>query len=83
MLIILSNDIELNPGHDFRNKYFSFMNWNINSIVKDNFQRVRLLEAHNSMLNYDLISICETSLNDTVELPDPLLSGYKFVSANK
>ena len=40
-------------------------------------------EAHNSIFNYDLISICETSLNNTIELPDSLLSGYKFVSANK
>ena len=39
-------------------------------------------EAHNSLFNYDLISICETSLNDSVELPEPLLNEYTFVSAN-
>ena len=31
---------------------------------------------------YDLISICETSLNDTVELPETLLNGYTFVPVN-
>ena len=51
-------------------------------MAKDNFQRVRLIEAHNSIFNYDLISICETSLNDSVELPETLLNDYTFVSAN-
>ena len=58
------------------------MSWNLNSLAKDNFQRVRLLEAHNSIFNYDLISICETSLNDLVELPLTLINDYTFVSAN-
>ena len=58
------------------------MSWNVNSLAKENFQRVRLIEAHNSLFNYDLISICETSLNDTVELPETLLNGYTFVPAN-
>ena len=58
------------------------MSWNVNSLAKENFQRVRLIEAHNSIFNYDLISICETSLNDTVELPETLLNGYTFVPAN-
>ena len=55
----------------------------INSLAKDNFKRVRLIEAHNSIFNYDLISICETSLNDSVELPETLLDDYTFVPANK
>ena len=55
------------------------MSWNVNSIAKDNFQRVRLLEAHNALFNYDLISICETSLNDSINLPEVLLHDYTFV----
>ena len=39
------------------------MSWKVNSLAKDNFQRARLIEVHNSIFNYDLISICETSLN--------------------
>ena len=58
------------------------MSWNLNSLAKDNFQRVSLIEAHNTIFNYDLISICETSLNDSVELPEPLLNEYTFVPAN-
>ena len=76
--ILLSNDIEKNPG-DFRENFFSFCNWNINSLAKDNFQRVQLLEAHNSIFSYDIISLTEVSINDTVEVPDTLRDDYTFV----
>ena len=36
-----------------------------------------LIEARN-----DLISICESSLDDSVELPETLLNDYTFVPAN-
>ena len=83
ILIILSNDVHLNPGPQFQTNFFNFnfMSWNVNSLAK-NFQRVRLIEAHNSIFNYDLISIYKTSLNDTVELPETLLNGYTVVPAN-
>ena len=58
------------------------MSWNLNSLAKDNFQRIRLIEAHNTIFSYDLISICETSLNDSVALPGTLLNDYTFVPAN-
>ena len=68
ILILLSNDIHLNPGPHFQSNFFNFMTWNLNSLAKDNFHRIRLIESHNTLFNYDLISICETSLNDSVEL---------------
>ena len=56
------------------------MSWNVNSIAKDNFQRVRLIKAHNnSIFNNDFISICETSLNDPIKPPDILLPYVKLV----
>ena len=72
-LVILSNDVHFNPGPHFQNNFFNFMTWNANSLVKDNFERVRLIQAHNSIFNYD-ISICETSLNDSVVLPETTTS---------
>ena len=81
ILILLANDIHLNPGPHFKNNFFfNFMSWNLNSLAKDNFQRIRLIEAHNALFNYDLISICETSLNDSV--PETLINDYTFVPAN-
>ena len=82
ILIILSNDINLNPGPHLQNNLFNFVTWNVNSLAKENFHRVRLIEAYNSIFHYDLISICETSLNDSVELPDNLLNDYTFIPAN-
>ena len=82
ILVLLSNDIHLNPEPHFQNSFFNFMLWNLNSLAKDNFQRIRLIESHNSLFNYDLISICESSLNSSVELPETLINDYTFVSAN-
>ena len=81
-LFLLSNDIHVNPGPHFQSNFFNFMKWNLYSLPKDNFQRIRLIEARNTLFNYDLISICETSLNDPVELPETLLDDYTFVPAN-
>ena len=82
ILILMANDIELNPGPPQPNQFLSFMNWNLNSLVKENFARVDLIEAHNTLFDYDLISVCETNLNDSIVIPDPFLKDYNFISAN-
>ena len=82
LLILLANDVELNPGDHYHENFFSFMNWNLNSLAKNNFERIKLIEAHNSLFDYDLISLCETSLCSKVEIPDPLLNEYTFIPAN-
>ena len=79
--ITLSNDIETNPG-DLSNGFFTFCNWNINSLAKDDFYRINIIEALNSTCDYDIISLCETSLNDTVTLPDVMLEHYTFIPKN-
>ena len=71
----LSCDIHPNPGPgyhatNFSGGFLSFCNWNLNTLSKEDFYRVSLLEAHNFNFNYDIISLCETSLNDTVQVPD-------------
>ena len=68
LLIVMSNDTERNSGN---NKLFTFCNWNVNSL--------NLLEAHNSLFNYDILSLCETNLNATVDLPSNLLDGFKSI----
>ena len=50
LVVILSNDVELHPGpHHRYNGNFSFCNWNLNSLAKNSFERVQLIEAHNSV----------------------------------
>ena len=87
LLLILSNDIEFNPGpenlaNSFSTGFLTFCNWNINTLSKDDFYRITLLEAHNTEFNYDIISLCETSLNDTLQVPKNALPGYRYHPCN-
>ena len=84
--LALSLDIHPNPGPVHPNinsgNFLTFCNWNLNTLSKDNFSRLTLLQAHNAIHNYDIISLCETSLNDTTDVSDIDLPGYKFHSCN-
>ena len=82
MLLLLSSDIETQTGPYFNEGFFSFCKWNINTLSKNDFQRVFFLEAHNSIFNYDIISLCETSLNHASKVPANILKGYHFFSLN-
>ena len=66
----------------FSKDFFSFCNWNLNTLSKDNFNRISILEAHNSIFKYDIISLCETSLNEDLPVPENLLPGYKYHAHN-
>ena len=87
-MISLSNDISKNPGPQHSNHfdrvspYFSFCNWNLNTLSKDEFSRVSLLNAHNSIHNYGIISLCETSLSNSKFVPDIILQGYNYHACN-
>ena len=84
--LILSLDIHPHPGpsqaENVLGGFLSFCNWNLNTLSKDDFHRITLLEAHNATHDYDIISLCETSLNDTIQVPENILPGYKFHSSN-
>ena len=88
LVISLSNDISENPGPQYTNPkdvsspYFSFCNWNLNTLSKADFSRVSLLNAHNSIHNYDIISLCETSLSKDEIVPENILPGYHYHACN-
>ena len=54
LLILMPNDIHLNPGPqpNFQNNCFNY--------------ELELKLVDNSIFNYDLISICETNLDNSV-----------------
>ena len=85
-MISLSNDVSENPGPPFTtasdgaSPYFSFCNWNLNTLSKDDFSRVSLLDAHNSIHKYD--SLCETSLSKDEYVPENILQGYHYHACN-
>ena len=84
MRLVLCPDIHPNPGpgqtNIFAGGFLSFCNWNLNTLSKDDFYRITLLQAHNTEYNYDIISLCETSLDETIQVPE--MPGYKFQSCN-
>ena len=59
-----------------------FCTWNINSITANDFLRASLMEAYNSVYNYDLIGIVETHLDSTVDKDRLDLNGYTFIKDN-
>ena len=76
--ILLRGDIEINSGPDTLN----FCTWNLNSITAHDFLRVLLLEAYNSVYNYDLIGIVETHLDTTINEDRLAIDGYTFHESN-
>ena len=76
--ILLSDDVETNPGPDT----LDFCCWNLNSITAHDFLRVSLIEAYNSVYNYDLIGIVETHLDGTVDEERLSLDGYSLHKNN-
>ncbi len=86
-LLLLSGDIHPNPGplvhpNDFSSGFLSFSNWNLNSLAANDFKRITLLHAENIIHKYDIISLCETSLNDETVVPTDAIPGYVFHPLN-
>ena len=76
--VMLSGDVETNPGPET----LDFCCWNLNSISAHDLLRVSLIEAYNSIYNYDLIGIVETHLDSNVEEERLALNGYSFIKDN-
>ena len=80
LLLILSNDVELNPGpkKDNSKRNFSIAHWNFNSIATQNFAKLSQLEAYNTLHGYDLICLSETWLDSItpIDSNDLSLNGY-------
>ena len=78
---LLSGDVEENPGPN--SGVFQFCTWNLNSIIDHDFLRVSLLEAYNSVYDYDFIAITETHLETKVMNDSKLnIDGYIFLKNN-
>ena len=74
-VILLSSDVEINPGPET----LDVCTLNLNSIAAHDFLRVSLIEAYNSVYNYDLIVIVETRLDSTVNKDSLAKDGYTFI----
>ena len=62
LLLILSNDVQLNPGpnKDSSKRSFSIAHWKLNSIAAQNFVKSGQLEAYYTVHSSDIICLSET-----------------------
>ena len=79
-LLLLSGDIEVQPGPVDKNK-LSICHWNLNGLVVHNFIKLSSLQAFNTMHKFDVICISETFLNSSISSDNPslALNGYKLI----
>ena len=86
LLLFTSGVIELNPGPNKTNSSckFSVCYWNLHSLAAQNFEKVGLLEAFNSINKFDIICVSESYLDSTFssDRKDINIKGYKLVRAD-
>ena len=78
--ILLSADVDKRPGPD--QATFKCCSWNLNSLCAYDFIRVFLVEAYNSIYNYDLIGLMETHLDSTINDSKLTRNGYSFLTSS-
>ena len=75
ILLLLSGDIELNPGPQTEN-CVRFFHWNLNGICARNGVKIPLIEAYNSLYKYDVIAVSESMLNSKVRDEEISIEGF-------
>ena len=82
-IIILSDDIEKNPGpkHSFSNQVFKICHWNLNSLLWHMYKKVSLLSAFIFVHKLHIICLSQTYLNSETSPDDGNLEkpGYNII----
>ena len=83
LLLILSGDVEQNPGPEKEKSHITFCSWNLNGLIAHNVIKVSLLQTFTVTNDYDIICLSETFLDSSVENDDDVTSipGYNLLSA--
>ena len=74
ILLIRNGDIHPHPGPT--HNQFSFCHWNLNGLVAHDKLKITLLEAYNTVCNYDVIAISESQLRSSVENTEIHIEGF-------
>ena len=73
-LLLQYGDIETNPGPRGKcSQYFSFCHWNLNSFPANNYVKVPLLQAFNTLHKFGLICLSETYLDSSISIEEKSL----------
>ena len=71
----LSGDVHPKPCPCHGNT-FKFCHWNLDSIAVNDFIKIPLIEAYNSVYNYDIIALSETYLDSSIPNGSISLTGF-------
>ena len=85
LLILLSADVELNPGPKrVSTSNISICHWNLNSISAHNYIKLFLLKAYIAIHKFDIICLSETYLDSSTTSDDDNLaiSGYNLIRSD-
>ena len=80
--ILLSWDIELNPGPPTNiGQNLSVFHYNVNSLSVHNFSKISLIKAFNAIHHFDIIFISETFLDSSFssDLRELTIENYTMV----
>ena len=72
--LIRSGDIEIQPG-PIKNA-LKFSHWNLNSVLAHDRIKTSLLEAYNSVYNYNILVSGETYLSGDISHDEAFIEGY-------
>ena len=78
LLLILSGDVEQNPGPEKEKSHITLCHWNLNGLMAHNFIKVSLLHTLTVTNDYDIICLTETFLDSSTDNDDDRISipGY-------
>ena len=88
LLLILSGDVEQNPGPEKEKSHITFCYWNLNGLMAHNFIKVSLPQTLAVTNDYDIICLTETFLvenESSVENDDDdqiSIPGHNFLRAD-
>ena len=83
-LILLSGDVEINPGPRYNSgEFFSICHWNL-SVSAYNYTKLSSLKAFIAVHKFDIICLSETYLDSSIAPDDDNLeiSGYSLVRSD-
>ena len=82
-LLIICGDVHVNPGPKNKDN-LSVAHWNLNSVSVHDFEKLRSLQAFNSVYQFDIICLSETFLDSSFSSDDIDLSieGYNIIRAD-
>ena len=74
-VLLIRGDVHPHPGPSHGNS-LKFCHWNLDSIVVNYFIKIPLIEAYNSVYNYDLFALSETYLDSSITNETISLTGF-------